>query len=41
MLDELIAQGIEPMVCLEHYEIPANYLKNMMDLQVNVWWNYL
>lgn len=23
MLDELIARGIEPMVCLEHYEIPA------------------
>lgn len=22
MLDEMIAQGIEPMVCLEHYEIP-------------------
>jgi len=24
MLDELIAQGIEPMVCLEHYEVPAS-----------------
>ena len=27
MLDELIAQGIEPMVCLEHYEIPAELFK--------------
>lgn len=23
MVDELIAQGVEPMICLEHYEIPA------------------
>lgn len=23
MLDELIANGIEPMICLEHYELPA------------------
>ena len=27
MLDELIAQGIEPMVCLEHYEIPGELFK--------------
>ena len=27
MLDEMIANGIEPMVCLEHYEIPAELFK--------------
>lgn len=27
MLDEIIAQGIEPMVCLEHYEIPGELFK--------------
>ncbi|MEG0593064.1 MAG: glycoside hydrolase family 1 protein [Coprobacillus sp.] len=26
-LDEMIAQGIEPMVCLEHYEIPGELFK--------------
>ena len=27
MLDEMIAQGIEPMICLEHYEIPGELFK--------------
>lgn len=27
MLDEMIANGIEPMVCLEHYEIPGELFK--------------
>ena len=36
MLDEMIAQGIEPMICLEHYEIPGELFKNMMVLRVNM-----
>lgn len=27
VIDELIASGVEPMICLEHYEVPA-YLLN-------------
>ncbi|QTM99144.1 family 1 glycosylhydrolase [Sediminibacillus dalangtanensis] len=28
MIDELIANGIEPMICLEHYEVPAVLFEN-------------
>lgn len=28
LLDEMLAQGIEPMICLEHYELPAYLLEN-------------
>ncbi len=27
VIDELLAQGIEPMICLEHYELPAVLLQ--------------
>ncbi|WP_238883472.1 glycoside hydrolase family 1 protein [Clostridium sp. YIM B02551] len=28
LIDELIANGIEPMICLEHYELPAQLFLN-------------
>ena len=30
MIDSLIEADVEPMICLEHYEVPAFLLKNMM-----------